>query len=220
MTGKAPGGTSRKFGGVQTEVSGRGPRLLRSCLGLEISIRDPSEASFLVASEPAKHLRSPFRSGSMRKLVLGLSQKWPKIDSNLNPFESFLKSKLSHFDSLLGWDLRSRSTLETLVGHWTIRSWVSLRLQLQCFNAGEKPLRFFGPPKCLAPENLVMFSCDGKKAANLCDSVCDFPGNECPHRGLAGDRGVCDRKPRWFAIAISGAIRLGAHPTLNSGVFC
>ena len=46
MTGKAPGGTSRKFGGVRAEVSGRGPRLLRSCLSVEISRRKPSEANF------------------------------------------------------------------------------------------------------------------------------------------------------------------------------
>ena len=46
MTGKAPGGTSRKLGGVRAEVSGRGPRLLRSCLGVEISTRNPSEANF------------------------------------------------------------------------------------------------------------------------------------------------------------------------------
>ena len=47
MTGKAPGGTSRKFRGVRVEVSGRGPRLLRSCLDVEMSIRNPSEANFL-----------------------------------------------------------------------------------------------------------------------------------------------------------------------------
>ena len=47
MTGKAPGGASRKFGGVRAEVSGRGPRLLRSCLSVEISRRNPSEANFL-----------------------------------------------------------------------------------------------------------------------------------------------------------------------------
>ena len=46
VPGKAPGGTSRKFGGVRVEVSGRGPRLLRSCLGVGISIRNPSEANF------------------------------------------------------------------------------------------------------------------------------------------------------------------------------
>ena len=44
--GKAPGGTSRSFGGVLAEVSGRGPRLLRSCLGVEISTRIPSEVNF------------------------------------------------------------------------------------------------------------------------------------------------------------------------------
>ena len=46
LTGTASGGTSRTFGGVRTEVSGRGPKLLRSCLGVEISIRKPSEAKF------------------------------------------------------------------------------------------------------------------------------------------------------------------------------
>ena len=33
-------------GGVRAEVSGRGPKLLRSCLGVEISIRKPSKAKF------------------------------------------------------------------------------------------------------------------------------------------------------------------------------
>ena len=33
-------------GGGRAEVSGRGPKLLRSCLGVEISIRKPSEAKF------------------------------------------------------------------------------------------------------------------------------------------------------------------------------
>ena len=46
VTGKAPGGTCRKFRGVRAEVSGRGPRLLRSRLGVEISRRKPSEANF------------------------------------------------------------------------------------------------------------------------------------------------------------------------------
>ena len=48
MFGKAPEGTSRKLGGggVRAEVSRRGPRLLRSCLGVEISRRNPSEANF------------------------------------------------------------------------------------------------------------------------------------------------------------------------------
>ena len=41
-----PGGTSREFGGVRAEASRRGPRLLRSCLGVEISIRNSSEANF------------------------------------------------------------------------------------------------------------------------------------------------------------------------------
>ena len=36
----------RGGGGVRAEVSGRGPKLLRSCLGVEISIRNPSEAKF------------------------------------------------------------------------------------------------------------------------------------------------------------------------------
>ena len=53
-------------GGVRAEVSGRGPRLLRSCLGVEISIRNPSK-------------RSPSRSGSMRKLVLKLSYFQPHL---------------------------------------------------------------------------------------------------------------------------------------------
>ena len=43
---KSSGGTSRKFGGVRAEVSGRGPGLLRSYLGVEISRRKPSEANF------------------------------------------------------------------------------------------------------------------------------------------------------------------------------
>ena len=46
VTGKASGGSSRKFGGLRAEVSRRGPRLLRSCLGVEISRRNPSEANF------------------------------------------------------------------------------------------------------------------------------------------------------------------------------
>ena len=36
VTGKAPGGTSRKFGGVRAEVSGKGPGLLRSCLAQQV----------------------------------------------------------------------------------------------------------------------------------------------------------------------------------------
>ena len=35
-----------KFGGVRAEVSGRGPKLLRSCLGVEIPIQKSSEAKF------------------------------------------------------------------------------------------------------------------------------------------------------------------------------
>ena len=46
VTGKASGGTSRKFGGVRAEVSRKEPRLLRSCLGVEISRGNPSEANF------------------------------------------------------------------------------------------------------------------------------------------------------------------------------
>ena len=59
VTGKLLEGLlgSRGGGGVRTEVSGSGPRLLRSCLGVEISIRNPSE--------PAK---MSSRGGSMRKL--------------------------------------------------------------------------------------------------------------------------------------------------------
>ena len=75
---KAPGGTSRKFGGVRAEVSGKGPRLLRSCLGVEISRRNPpKQTSKKFTSEPPKLLRSPSRSGSMGKLVLALSYFFP-----------------------------------------------------------------------------------------------------------------------------------------------
>ena len=69
-------GTSRKFRRrVRAEVCGKKPRLLRSCLGVEISIRNPSEANFSknFASEPPKLLRSASRCSSMWKLVLVLS---------------------------------------------------------------------------------------------------------------------------------------------------
>ena len=44
--GKAPGGTSRKFRGIRAEVPRSGPGLLESCLDVQISIRNPSEATF------------------------------------------------------------------------------------------------------------------------------------------------------------------------------
>ena len=56
------------------KVSRRGPRLLRSCLCAEIPHGIlPRQTSKKFASEPPKLLRSPSRSGSMRKLVGALS---------------------------------------------------------------------------------------------------------------------------------------------------
>ena len=60
--------------GVQREVSGRGPRLLRSCVGEQISIRNPSEANFLeVFFRSPELLRGPSRSSSIPKVVVALS---------------------------------------------------------------------------------------------------------------------------------------------------
>ena len=75
MTGKAPGGTSREFGG------GFGRKFPEGGLDfLEVAlVREfpygvlPRQTSKKFASEPPKLLKSPSRSGSMRKLVLALS---------------------------------------------------------------------------------------------------------------------------------------------------
>ena len=41
-----------------------------------------------------------------------------------------------------------------------------------------------------------------RKIASDCDSFYDMARERSPHSGLVGDRDVCDRKPRRFAIAI------------------
>ena len=85
VTGKAHGGTSRKFGwgggGVWAEVSG-GPDFLEVALLWKFPYgKLPKQTSKKFASEPPKLLKSPSRSGSMRKLVLALS--YPKHLSRL-----------------------------------------------------------------------------------------------------------------------------------------
>ena len=75
MTGKAPGKTSRKFGGVRAQVSGRGLDFLEVALVWKFPDRILlKQTSKKFASEPPKLLRSPSSSGSMGKLVLALSQ--------------------------------------------------------------------------------------------------------------------------------------------------
>ena len=81
MTGKAPGGTSRKFGGG----GGFGRKFPEGGLDfLEVALvwkfPDgilPKQTSKKFASEPPKLLRSPSRSGSMGKLILALSYIHP-----------------------------------------------------------------------------------------------------------------------------------------------
>ena len=66
-------------GGVRAEVSGRGPRLLRSCLGVEISIRNPSEANFLevcragILQTSKKSLQKRFHAEACPSTVLKAS---------------------------------------------------------------------------------------------------------------------------------------------------
>ena len=78
MTGKAPGGTSRKFGGgggFGRKFPERGPVFLEVALVWKFPYGIPAkQTSKNFASEPRKLLRSLSRSGSMRKLVLRLSQ--------------------------------------------------------------------------------------------------------------------------------------------------
>ena len=70
-TGKAHGVTSRSFGGVQAEVSGRGLDFLEVALVWKFPHRMPPKHKLLRG--PHKLLRNSSRSGSMRKLVLALS---------------------------------------------------------------------------------------------------------------------------------------------------
>ena len=77
MTGKAPGGTSWKFGGgggFGRKFPEGGPDFLE--VALVWKFPDwilPKQTSKKFASEPPKLPRSPSRSGSMVKLVLALS---------------------------------------------------------------------------------------------------------------------------------------------------
>ena len=60
-------------GGVRADFSGRGPRLLRSCLGVEISTRNPSlEVCFGTPQTSKKSLQKRFRAEACRSTVL----KW------------------------------------------------------------------------------------------------------------------------------------------------
>ena len=61
-------------GGGRAEVSGRGPKLLKVAFVWKFPYGNlPKQSSKKFASEPPKLLRSPFRSGPMRKLVAELS---------------------------------------------------------------------------------------------------------------------------------------------------
>ena len=93
MTGKAFGGTSRKFGGVRAEVCGRGPRLLRSCLGVEISIQNPSEANVLevclgTPQTSKKSLQKQFHGEAGPSTVLDSEAIFVVILLALRDFES------------------------------------------------------------------------------------------------------------------------------------
>ena len=73
VTGRAPGGTSRKFGFERMFPEG-GLDFLEVALVWKFPYGSLSkQTSKKFASEPPQLLRSPSRSGSMRKLVLALS---------------------------------------------------------------------------------------------------------------------------------------------------
>ena len=82
MTGQAPGGISRKFGGFGRKCPEGGLNFLEVALVWKFPDGIlPKQTSKKFASEPPKLLRSPSRSGSMGKLVLTLSlndRKKPK----------------------------------------------------------------------------------------------------------------------------------------------
>ena len=74
MTGKAPGGTSRKSGGFWRKFPEGCPDFLEVALVRKYPDGIlPRQTSKKFASEPPELLRSPSRSGSKVKLVLALS---------------------------------------------------------------------------------------------------------------------------------------------------
>ena len=69
--------------------------------------------------------------------------------------------------------------------------------------AGEKIAAIFWAPKGVLPrqQSLATFPCD-RKSQVIAILFAIFRGKERPHCGLAGDRDVCNKKSRRFAIAI------------------
>ena len=83
--------------------------------------------------------------------------------------------------------------------------------------ASERIAAFFWAPQVSSsPRKTCDFSLR-RKIASDCDSFCDFSRKTASHCGLAGNRDVCDKKSRRFAIAIFGALSCSLGACLHWG---